>query len=94
MMNQNSVIILGAGDLSGKRIGPSPHLYTNDANLAVGSQLARKRIIDHYKQQDKSPKIYLIATQENGGVRTHLSNSTINILYIKNKTQSLKALRR
>ena len=93
MMNQNSVIILGAGDLSGKRIGPSPHLYTNDANLAVGSQLARKRIIDHYKQQDKSPKIYLIATQENGGVRTHLSNSTINILYIKKQNSILESIK-
>ena len=64
MKKRSSVIILGAGDLSDKRVGPSPYLCPNDANLADGPHLARKRIIDHYKKQEDCPEIYLVTTKE------------------------------
>jgi len=93
MTNQSSIIILGAGNSSSKRVGPSPYLWPNDANLADGSQLARTRIIEHYKKQKNSPKIYLVATNENGGVRTHMSNPDIDIIFIKKQGSIIDSIK-
>ena len=93
MRNKSSIIILGAGDMSSKRVGVSSCLYPNDANLADGSQLARKRIIDHYKQQEDRPNIYLVTTRENGRVRTHVSNSEIDIIYIEKQSSIIESIK-
>ena len=93
MKQETSIIILGAGDMLSKRVGVSACLYLNDANLADGSQLARKRIIDHYKQQDVRRNIYLVTTRENGGIRAHVSNSEIDIIYIEKQSSIIESIK-
>ena len=45
----SAVLILGAGHLPDRQLGPAPLLHDHPLDLPAGSDLAIQRLIDHYR---------------------------------------------
>ena len=60
----SAVLILGAGHLPDRQLGPAPLLHDHPLDLPAGSDLAIQRLIDHYRFH--SPNRALIAVIDRG----------------------------
>ena len=82
-MSSESVLILAAGRLPDRQLGPAPLLHDHPLDLPAGSDLALQRLIKHYRDHRPNARLIAVIDQRESWQFQCLASQLDQILLIK-----------